>query len=99
MKKLPKLYKNETHHFINHNCKTYHIKEEQTEEENTLSYQEILDQIFNGLGHPYNQKVFIKTKDKTYETYLVSKTKQNLLTLDNEVIPIEDILYIQKIKN
>ena len=99
MKKLPKLYKNETNHFINHNCKTYHIKEERIEEENISFSQEILDQIFNGLGHPYNQKVLIKTKNKTYETYLVSKTKQNILTLDNEIIPIEDILYIQKIKN
>lgn len=92
MKKLPELYKNEKINFVDHNRKVYTIKEEKVDKE-----ENILDDIFNGIGHPYNQKVFIKTSKKTYETYLVSRTKQNVLTLENEVIPIQDILYIKKI--
>ena len=93
MKKLPKLYKKDDNHYMDHNIKEYRIKEEVFDSNNTV----ILDEIFNGLGHSYNQKVFIKTKKKDYETYLVSRTKQNLLTLDNEIIPMEDILFIKKI--
>ena len=93
MSKLPRLYKNENSNPIDHNRKIYYIKEEIPIESN----EEVLSKIFNGYSHPYTQKVLIKTSNKEYETYLVSKTKQNLLTLDNEVIPIKDILYIQKI--
>ena len=93
MKKLPELYKNEKMNLVDHNCKAYTIKEEVVEEKE----EDLLDTIFNGIGHPYNQKVFIKTNKKTYETYLVSRTKQNVLTLENEVIPIQDILFIKKI--
>jgi len=91
MSKLPKLYKNPSSNPIDHNRKIYHIKEEVKEKD------EVLNEIFNGFSHPYTKKVLIKTTNKTYETYLVSKTSQNLLTLDNEIIPLKDILYIEKI--
>ena len=94
MKKLPKLYKHEKLNLINHNRKAYCISEDESVKE---TIQETLDMIFNTMGHPYNERVFIKTIKKTYETYLVSRTKQNVLTLDNEIIPIEEILFIKKI--
>ncbi len=94
MSKLPKLYKNQESNPIDHNCKIYYIKEE---ENNTESIEEVLQNIFNGYSHPYTQKVLIKTQNKSYETYLVSKTKQNLLTLDNEIIPLKDIIFMKKI--
>ena len=95
MKKLPKLYKNESSNMKDNNRKSFSIKEDTIVD--NYSSMDVLNSIFNGLGHPYNQKVFLKTKNKTYETYLVSKTKQNVLTLENEQIPIQDILFLKKI--
>lgn len=85
MKKLPDLYKNLNMNPINNN------KSECILKENNISKEEVLDKIFNGLGHSYNTKVIIRTKNKVLETYLVSKTNKNIVTLDNEVINIEDI--------
>ena len=92
MEKLPRLYKNDHIQPVDHNRKSYFIKEDDKEDIST-----VLNEIFNGLGHPYNQKVRIQTEKKSYETYLVSKTKQNLLTLENEIIPISQILSMKKI--
>ena len=94
MKKLPKLYKNENSNITSHNRREYRITDSLFEEEDNIN---ILDEIFNGFSHPYTQKVLIKTSKKEYITYLVSRTKQNLLTLDNDIIPLKDILSIKKI--
>ena len=92
MKKLPELYKNEIINPQDHNTKVCYLKKEDEKQ----NIEEVLDNIFNGIGHVYNQKVFIKTKTKTLETYLVSKTKTDIITLDNEKIPIKDILFLKK---
>ena len=85
MKKLPDLYKNLNINPINNN------KSECILKENNISKEKVLDSIFNGLGHPYNTKVIITTKNKVIETYLISKTSKNVTTLDNEIIKIDDI--------
>lgn len=90
MKKLPKIYKNNNINPKDNNKKICHLKEEIINNK-----EDILNEIFNGLSHPYNIKVLIKTNNKIYETYLVSKTKKNIVTLDNDVIPIDSILNIE----
>ncbi|MCI8568367.1 MAG: hypothetical protein HFJ11_00110 [Bacilli bacterium] len=88
MKKLPKLYKNEINKNINNNKNYCYLKNEVAID----SIEEKLNSIFNGIGYSYNIPVTIKTHDKIYKTSLVSKTKNNLITLDNEVIKLEDII-------
>ena len=90
MKRLPKIYKNNDINPKDNNKKICHLKEEIINNK-----EDILNEIFNGLSHPYNTKVLIKTNNKIYETYLVSKTKKNIITLDNEIIPIDSILNIE----
>lgn len=90
MKKLPKLYKNEINKNINNNKKYCYLKNEVGEEKDNIA--EKLRKIFNGMGYSYNIPVIIRTKDKEYNTSLISKTKNNIITLDNEVIKIEDII-------
>ena len=90
MKKLPKIYKNNNINPKDNNKKICHLKEEIINNK-----EDILNEIFNGLSHPYNIEVLIKTNNKIYETYLVSKTKKNIITLDNDVIPIDSILNIE----
>lgn len=104
IKKLPKIYQNTINKHINNNKKTYYIKNDSRQEQvinkvmDIKQIDMILDSIFNGFGHPFNIPVIIKTNTKTYETSLITRTNGYLLTLDNDKIKIQDIIYIQ-IKN
>ena len=91
MKNLPKMYKNENLIIPSHNKNVCFVEEENPEVENIL---------FDILHNPANkrQKVWIKTSKKTYETYIIAKTKEEAITLENETIPISEIISIQKIK-
>lgn len=57
-----------------------------------------LNEIFNGYRHPYNIRVIIQTKDKVLDTYLISRKNDSIITLDNEIIKIDEIVSIE-IKN
>lgn len=94
MKKLPKIYQNNIKKMINNNKTVCYLKNE------NISYQvndieNTLDTIFNGMGYAYNIPVTITTKYKTYITSLITKTKNNVVTLDNDIIPIVDIIDIK----
>ena len=100
MKKLPKVYQNEFNKKINNNREVCYLKEETSKIiEPSKTIDETLTEIFSGIGYSYNIPVIIKTTNKVYETSLISKTKNNLITLDNEVIPINEIIGIEKLKN
>jgi len=91
MKKLPKIYKNEINKIINNNKEYCYLKNE-SNSDNTISIEEKLDMIFHGMGYPYNKKVEIITKDRNYQTSLITRTRNNIITLDNKTIPIKDII-------
>lgn len=98
MKKLPKIYKNEITKKINNNKEVCYLKNEQVSDMTHNSKKDIeltLDEIFNGIGYSYNIPVTIKTSTKTYETSLITKTKNNVVTLDNDIISIEDIISLE----
>lgn len=82
----PSIYKNPNINPINHNKNKTIIKETNT------NVEEELNKIFNGFSYPYNTKVILKTINKEIETYLVKRTKDSIITLDNEIIPIKEII-------
>lgn len=90
MKKLPSIYKNEINKKIKNNREVTYIKEEKQ------NINEIIDSIFNGIGYSYNIPLIITTKDKIYETSLISRNKKNINTLDNQSIPISEIITIER---
>lgn len=90
MKKLPSIYKNEINKKIKNNREVTYIKEEQQ------NINEIIDSIFNGLGYSYNIPLIITTKNKVYETSLISRSKTSINTLDNDSIPINEIISIER---
>ena len=90
MKKLPSIYKNEINKKIKNNREVTYIKEEKQ------NINEIIDSIFNGLGYSYNIPLIITTKNKVYETSLISRTKTKINTLDNDSIPINEIISIER---
>lgn len=99
MKKLPKIYQNEILKEINNNkTRCYVVTANELppiQAESTIT----LDEIFSGIGYSYNIPIILTTKKGTYNTSLIAKTKKNIITIDNELIPISDIVSIQKKKN
>ena len=101
MKKLPKVYKNKITKKINNNKTVCYLKEEK-ELFNPIEIPTIKDKIekvFSGYGYAYNIPVTIKTSNQTYETSLIAKTSNNIITLDNNIIPISDIIDFKINKN
>ena len=95
MKDLPKLYKNENSIITDNNKKVCYLEKEQKK-----LVMEELNSIFNDLNTQNinnNIKVFIKTKKKSYETSIIIKTKKDIITIHDERIPKEDIVYIKRI--
>lgn len=102
MKKLPKIYQAEFNKKINNN-KKFCCVEEKTESVEHISaeenIQELINDIFSGIGYSYNIPLTIKTINKSYETCLIAQTKHNVITIENEVIPISEIITIKRKKN
>lgn len=96
MKKLPELYKNNNIKPIDNNKKVYYMKNEDMRKASNTSVEEELDNIFHGLGYSYNIPVELVTTKKKYHTSLVTKTKENVVTIDNIIIPISEIISITK---
>lgn len=99
MKKLPKIYQAEINKTIKNNKKLCYLKNEDIKvltKQSKNDIDSLINEVFSSLGQPYNISLNIKTKDKEYQTSLISKTKTKLVTLDNEVIPISEIIAIKK---
>ena len=96
MKKLPEVYKNEINKIINNNKDKCLV----TKEDRLIKKDKIneisLDDIFNGIGYSYNIPITIKTKNKEYNTSLIAKTNNNVITIDNDIIPINEIITLTK---
>lgn len=100
MKKLPKIYQNNINKTIKNNKNVCYLKDDVPlpQKENTQSIETIIDKIFSGVGYSYNIPVLIETPTKVYDTSLVAKTSNNIITLDNEIIPLTSITAL-KIKD
>ena len=99
IKKLPKLYKNEKLNIKNNNKKICYVerKDNSKNNNNNNNNRETINKIFNGIGRPYNVKVYLQTKDLSKETSLLAKNSEFIITIDNEKIPIDSIIKIERL--
>ena len=99
MKKLPEIYKNNFTKKIKNNREVCYLRNEDViSTESNISIEEEINNIFSGIGYSYNIPVEIVTNKKVYNTSLVAKTRENVVTLDNEIIAIGDIKSIKRLK-
>ena len=89
MKKLPKIYQNKIDKNIHNNKEIDYVKE------TNKNIKEILNKILNEEGYSYNKEVIIETNNKVYDTYIITRTKNNIVTLEDEIININDIKNIK----
>ena len=99
IKKLPKLYKNEKLNIKNNNKKICYVerKDNSKSNNNNNNIRETINKIFNEIGRPYNVKVYLQTKDLSKETSLLAKNSDFIITIDNEKIPIDSIIKIERL--
>ena len=95
MKKLPKIYQGEFNKEIKNNKESDYATNSDSviKDENVL---ETLNKLFSSTRHTFNIPVIIKTKNKVYDTKIASKINNYIITLDNDVIFIEDIISIKE---
>ena len=99
MKKLPKIYQNQIKKNICNNKLSCFVETKKINNIEEETHDISLDEIFSGLGYSYNIPVIITTKENEYKTSLIARTKRNIITIDNEVIPLSEIISIKKKKN
>ena len=93
MNKKPKVFQNHINKTINNN-RTYEVTNH-----NEVVKENIDDKIkniFNSRNYIYKANVTIKTISDTINCQIIGKKGNNLLTIDNQLIPISDIIDIQR---
>ena len=96
-KKLPGVFKN--------NEEQYYSKQETTiNNENTMNknikmimVRKKINDLFNSENFVYKVKAIITTGEGDKEYTLIAKNNDNILTINNESIPISEILDIRKL--
>lgn len=91
MKNLPHIYRGEVK--TNNNIKVSHTPNE----EKKVNPKIIINDLFKK-NHIYKQEVFIETNNKELNTKIIGRTDSHIITINNEVIKIDDIKNIKLIK-
>lgn len=102
-KKLPKIYANKVEKTHGNNSKVAYsssdeiraaIKENNDSKIPVMNINQKLNQIFNSTRYVYKADVVIVTKDGTINRKIIGQNNTHLITIDNELIPIADIVDI-----
>ena len=101
MKELPKMYHNTIDKDINNNEKMYstmYNNDRKISNKNNYTVEQKIYNIFNSPNYIYKIDVTIVTDKGKTNKRIVGKTKTNLITMDNEYIPINTIrdIYISR---
>ncbi|NLM62921.1 MAG: hypothetical protein GX190_01220 [Mollicutes bacterium] len=100
-KELPKVFANKIDKVLNNNeTVSYGFKEKKEEfnesiiEKNQMSVEEKIQEIFNSPRYVYKANVKIKLKDGVVTKQIIGKNNTHLITMENDLIPINDVLDI-----
>lgn len=99
MKQIPKVFANKIEKKLDNNNTYYKGRGEEKsiklEKKDTQSVEQKINQIFSSPRYVYRAEVEITLIDRTVIKKIIGKNKENLITIDNEIIPINDILDIK----
>ena len=104
-KKLPKVFANKIDKNLNNNETVYYNKNEERKIEEKESLSSILtvnqkiNQIFSSTRYVYKADVIITTKNGKINKRIIGRNRNELITMDNEVINVNDIIDIEFSKN
>lgn len=103
-KKIPKVFANKVDKNAGNNEKVFYSEKDittkkiSTNETKTpeKNINQKLSDIFNSSNYIYKADVEIKLKDKTITKRIVGRNTTHLITMENELIPISDIIDIRE---
>ena len=103
MKDLPKVFHNNINKTFNNNEKVFYsnntkensIIEEKKDDKNILQK---INEIFASPNYVYKANVEITLKDKKVTKRIIGRNKEFIITMDNDLIPIKDIVDIKSTK-
>lgn len=104
--KLPKVFANKIEKKIKNNDEVYISKKAEPQElkeknKKILTQQEDktinkkINEIINSKNYIYRIPVILTLKDKEIKTSIIGKNSKSIITIDNELIKIEDIENIE----
>lgn len=97
-KKLPNVFHNKITKNINNNDNVYYGKGEREEKISIVDIKQKINEIFASPNYVYKANVEITLKDKTVTKRMIGRNKDYLITMDNELIPIDSIINIKTLK-
>lgn len=92
--KLPNLYTSKFDKKIDNSMDYVKLNDQKPNNLSKMEIKKKIDNIFQSPNYIYKIKVKIILKDKTLEKYLIGISKNNLITIDNEMINVNDIVDI-----
>lgn len=100
MKDLPKVFHNTINKKINNNESVFYSNNQKIDENinNKSDSKNILQKInsiFSSPNYVYKANVEITLKDKTITKRIIGRNKNYIITMDNDLIPIQDIIDIK----
>lgn len=105
-KNIPKMYKNKidkklnnsqlVYSTLNNNSNNINISPKSKEDKilDKFTLNQKIYNIFHSKNYIYKADVTIVTKNNTYKKRIIARSGNNLITLDNEYINIDDIIDI-----
>ena len=103
-KKLPKVFANKIDKELKNNATVYYdkneVRNEQKDNSNSIfTVNQKINQIFSSARYVYKADVIITTKNGKVNKRIIGRNRNELITMDNEVININDIIDIEFKKN
>ena len=103
-KKLPEVFANKVNRKIGNNEDVYYGSKDKYEEVRSIKAAPIkgkninqkLNEIFNSPNYIYKADVVLKLKNGTVTKRIVGRNATHLITFDNELIPITDVIDIER---
>lgn len=101
MKDLPKVFHNKIDKKFDNNKSVFYSSERSNNKEDSIDTRNVLQKIndiFSSPNYVYKANVEITLKDKKITKRIIGRNKNYIITMDNDVIPITDIIDIKSLK-
>lgn len=99
-KKLPKVFANKIEGKAGNNKDVYYSQDDRhTEVSSKLKGENVnqkINEIFNSTNYIYKADVRLTLKNGTVNKRIVGRNATHLITIDNELIPLTDIIDIER---
>ena len=99
MKDLPKVFHNKIDKKFSNNRSVYYSSNSLNDEiVDTRTIKQKINDIFSSPNYVYKANVDITLKDKKITKRIIGRNKDYIITMDNDLIPISEIVDIQSQK-